>query len=55
MTLAFGLPLEEGHVEAATQIGRLIERFRQRVNAELLGMYAWFADSSLHVTLRGVI
>ncbi|BDA49980.1 hypothetical protein COCOBI_15-1080 [Coccomyxa sp. Obi] len=55
VTLAFGLPLEEGNVEAATQIGALIGRFRQRVDAELPGMYAWFGDSSLHVTLRGVI
>ncbi|KAK9903307.1 hypothetical protein WJX75_002515 [Coccomyxa subellipsoidea] len=55
VTLAFGLPLETGHIEAAAQIGGLIDRFRQRVNAELPGMYAWFADNSLHVTLRAVI
>lgn len=55
VTLAFGLPLETGHIEAAAQIGGLIDRFRQRVDAELPGMYAWFADSSLHVTLRAVI
>lgn len=55
VTLAFGLPLEMGHIEAAAQIGGLIDRFRQRVDAELPGMYAWFDDSSLHVTLRAVI
>lgn len=55
VTLAFGLPLKDRKIEAAEQIGKLITRFRQRVDAELPGMYAWFADSSLHVTLRAII
>lgn len=32
-----------------------IERFRRRVDAALPGMYAWFADTSLHITIRALI
>lgn len=32
-----------------------IDRFRRRVDAELPGMYAWFSDASLHITLRALI
>ena len=32
-----------------------VQRFRERVDAELPGMYAWFADCSLHVTLRAIM
>ena len=29
-----------------------MRKFRERVDAEMPGLYSWFADSSLHVTLR---
>ncbi|PRW44592.1 hypothetical protein C2E21_6681 [Chlorella sorokiniana] len=32
-----------------------IERFRRRVDAELPGLYVWFSDASLHITLRALI
>ncbi len=32
-----------------------IERFRRRVDAQLPGLYAWFSDASLHITLRALI
>lgn len=32
-----------------------IQRFRERVDREIPGLYHWFRDSSLHVTLRGLI
>jgi len=32
-----------------------IHHFRARVDAALPGMYAWFADGSLHITLRALI
>ena len=32
-----------------------IDRFRRRVDAELPGMYVWFSDASLHITLRALI
>ena len=32
-----------------------VGRFRRRVDAELPGMYAWFDDASLHITLRALI
>ena len=32
-----------------------VERFRQRVQQELPGMYAWFSDASLHITIRALI
>lgn len=32
-----------------------IARFQRRVDSELPGMYAWFEDSSLHITLRALI
>ncbi|KAL3701435.1 hypothetical protein R1sor_019457 [Riccia sorocarpa] len=31
-----------------------LNRFRDRVDAELPGMYDWFADSSLHITIRAL-
>ena len=32
-----------------------IDRLRRRVDAELPGMYVWFSDASLHITLRALI
>ena len=32
-----------------------VQRFRERVDAAIPGMYAWFADCSLHVTLRAIM
>lgn len=32
-----------------------IDRFRRRVDAELPGLYAWFSNASLHITLRALI
>jgi hypothetical protein len=31
-----------------------VRKFRDRVAAELPGLYTWFDDSSLHVTLRAL-
>ncbi|GAX84140.1 hypothetical protein CEUSTIGMA_g11563.t1 [Chlamydomonas eustigma] len=33
----------------------LLRRFRDRVDRELPGLYRWFTDDSLHVTLRAVM
>ena len=33
----------------------IVDAFRQRVEQELPGMYTWFADSSLHVTIRALL
>jgi hypothetical protein len=32
-----------------------VRRFRERVDAALPGMYVWFDDASLHVTVRAII
>jgi hypothetical protein len=32
-----------------------VAQFRLAVDAALPGMYVWFDDSSLHVTLRGLV
>lgn len=32
-----------------------VRKFRERVDAELGGMYHWFDESSLHITLRALI
>ena len=45
----------------ATLVARLrrapgaVAEFRAAVDAALPGMYAWFRDDSLHVTLRGLV
>ena len=39
---------------AASALPALVAAFRARVDRELPGMYAWFADESLHVTLRAL-
>jgi hypothetical protein len=31
-----------------------VRKFRDRLDAELPGLYTWFDDSSLHVTLRAL-
>eukprot|EP00798_Chlamydomonas_sp_ICE-L_P021228 gene21228-28144_t len=33
----------------------IIRSFRRRVDAELPGMYTWFADESLHLTIRALM
>lgn len=33
----------------------LVSAFRRRVDAELPGMYTWFDDTSLHVTIRSLM
>ena len=55
----------EGHYRdvnfGATLVARLkrlpeaLADFRNAVDAALPGMYVWFDDSSLHVTLRGLL
>lgn len=32
----------------------MVRKFRERVEMELPGVYVWFADESLHVTLRAL-
>lgn len=54
VSLVYGLPLVDG----ASNAGRLwsfIHRFRMRTDLELPDMYNWFADCSLHVTLRAIM
>jgi hypothetical protein len=38
-----------------TQLTEVINQFRQQVDQFLPGMYAWFDDSSLHVTIRALM
>ena len=38
-----------------TQVTKVINQFRQQVDQFLPGMYAWFDDSSLHVTIRALM
>ncbi|GMH39638.1 hypothetical protein BSKO_07536 [Bryopsis sp. KO-2023] len=33
----------------------VLRKFRERVEKDLPGMYTWFAEESLHVTIRGLI
>ncbi|DBA97850.1 TPA: hypothetical protein ACH3X3_012714 [Trebouxia sp. C0006] len=37
------------------QLTEVIDQFRQQVDQLLPGMYAWFDDSSLHVTIRALM
>lgn len=39
---------------SAPLLPALVRKFRDRVDVELPGLYDWFADSSLHVTLRSL-
>jgi hypothetical protein len=32
-----------------------LAEFRKKVDEALPGMYVWFSDDSLHVTLRGLV
>ena len=54
VSLVFGLPLVDGDNNAG-RLWSFIHRFRMRVDLELPGMYNWFADCSLHVTLRAIM
>jgi hypothetical protein len=55
----------EGHYRdvnfGATLVARLkrfpacLAEFRKKVDEALPGMYVWFSDDSLHVTLRGLV
>ncbi|KAL0029394.1 hypothetical protein WJX77_004302 [Trebouxia sp. C0004] len=38
-----------------TQLTEVINQFRQQVDQSLPGMYAWFDDGSLHVTIRALM
>ena len=38
-----------------TSLIEVIDSFRQQVDQVLPGMYAWFDDSSLHVTIRALM
>jgi hypothetical protein len=38
-----------------TALADAIRMLRQRVDKELPGLYTWFADESLHVTIRGLM
>jgi len=53
VSLAYGLPLVDGDSNAG-RLWNFIHRFRMRVDLELPDMYNWFADCSLHVTLRAI-
>lgn len=56
VTLAHPLLMDGDEAEdARLQLAAAIVRFRARVDAELPGLYAWFDNASLHVTLRAVI
>ncbi|KAK9815519.1 hypothetical protein WJX72_004976 [[Myrmecia] bisecta] len=44
-----------GQKAGAQALIRVIDRFRRRVEAELPGMYCWFPDQVLHVTLRALV
>ncbi len=39
---------------SAPLLPALVRKFRDRIDAELPGLYDWFADGSLHVTLRAL-
>jgi len=41
-----------GHPDS--QLAMLVRRFQERIERELPSMYVWFAESSLHVTLRAL-
>lgn len=47
-----GSAMAEGY---GSQLPGILESFRQRVDRELPGLYAWFSDASLHVTVRALI
>ena len=53
VSLVYGLPLVDGNTNAG-RLWSFIHRFRVRVDLELPDMYNWFADCSLHVTLRAI-
>ena len=38
----------------ASPLPALVAVFKARVDREVPGMYAWFSDESLHVTLRAL-
>ena len=54
VSLVYGLPLVDGSSNAG-RLWSFIHRFRMRVDLELPDMYHWFADCSLHVTLRAIM
>ncbi|CAL5222100.1 g4409 [Coccomyxa viridis] len=54
VSLVYGLPLVDGSSNAG-RLWSFIHRFRMRVDLELPDMYNWFADCSLHVTLRAIM
>ena len=37
-----------------SQLALLVRHFQERVKREVPSMYVWFAESSLHVTLRAL-
>ena len=39
---------------AHAKLMRMIDAFRDEVDRQLPGMYAWFDDESLHITLRAL-
>jgi hypothetical protein len=41
--------------EARLRLLEAVRRFRARVDRDLPGVYAWFGDASLHVTVRAII
>lgn len=60
-TLRALLPAERRRVRGAREsadraaLRAAIQAFQRRVDAALPGMYAWFSDASLHITLRALI
>lgn len=37
------------------RLATMVRAFRERVDEELPGMYVWFDDSSLHITVRALM
>lgn len=42
-------------VHFLTSVPRALARFRERVEKELPNMYDWFADNTLHITVRAIM
>ena len=42
-------------IQARERLLAAIRRFRQRIDRELPGLYCWFEEASLHITLRALI
>ncbi|KDD75607.1 hypothetical protein H632_c596p1 [Helicosporidium sp. ATCC 50920] len=54
-SLSHSVGWSSAEVETRRMLVRHIRAFRKAVDAALPGVYYWFADESLHVTLRGLM